>query len=73
MARSATMKEFEALLNESLETETPREGSVVKGEIIAIEAGHAIIDVGYKMEGRVEIKEFANPGEQPEIEVGGRG
>ena len=70
MARSATMKEFEALLNESLETETPREGSVVKGEIIAIEAGHAIIDVGYKMEGRVEIKEFANPGEQPEIEVG---
>ncbi|MCY3984740.1 MAG: 30S ribosomal protein S1 [Roseovarius sp.] len=70
MANSATMEEFEALLNESLATETPREGSVVKGKIIAIEAGHAIIDVGYKMEGRVEIKEFANPGEHPEIEVG---
>ena len=45
---------------------TPRaEGSVVKGKVIAIEAGQAIIDVGYKMEGRVDLKEFANPGEAP--------
>ena len=50
--------------------DTPNEGSVVKGKIIAIEAGQAIIDVGYKMEGRVDIKEFANPGEAPEIAVG---
>jgi len=64
------MEEFEALLNESFEIDTPEEGSVVKGKVIAIEAGQAIIDVGYKMEGRVELKEFANPGEAPEIEVG---
>jgi small subunit ribosomal protein S1 len=64
------MEEFEALLNESLEMDTPQEGSVVKGRVIAIEAGQAIIDVGYKMEGRVELKEFANPGEAPEIAVG---
>ena len=64
------MDEFEALLNESLEIDTPNEGSVVKGKVIAIEAGQAIIDVGYKMEGRVELKEFANPGEAPQIEVG---
>ena len=70
MAQNATMEEFEALLNESLEIDTPDEGSVVKGKVIAIEAGQAIIDVGYKMEGRVELKEFANPGEAPEIEVG---
>ncbi|MEL6508161.1 MAG: 30S ribosomal protein S1 [Pseudomonadota bacterium] len=67
---NATMEEFEALLNESFEIDTPDEGSVVKGKVIAIEAGQAIIDVGYKMEGRVELKEFANPGEAPEIEVG---
>jgi len=67
---NATMEEFEALLNESLDMDTPDEGSVVKGKVIAIEAGQAIIDVGYKMEGRVELKEFANPGEAPEIEVG---
>ncbi|MEL6587694.1 MAG: S1 RNA-binding domain-containing protein, partial [Pseudomonadota bacterium] len=70
MAQNASMEEFEALLNESLEIDTPAEGSVVKGKVIAIEAGQAIIDVGYKMEGRVDIKEFANPGEAPEIEVG---
>ena len=64
------MEEFEALLNESLDMDTPEEGSVVKGKVIAIEAGQAIIDVGYKMEGRVELKEFANPGEAPEIAVG---
>ncbi|MBM7066107.1 30S ribosomal protein S1 [Actibacterium sp. 188UL27-1] len=70
---AATMEEFEALLQESFEIDTPdegSEGSVVKGKVIAIEAGQAIIDVGYKMEGRVELKEFANPGEAPEIEVG---
>ncbi|WP_152475902.1 30S ribosomal protein S1 [Roseovarius sp. THAF9] len=70
MAQNASMEEFEALLNESLEMDTPQEGSVVKGKVIAVEAGQAIIDVGYKMEGRVELKEFANPGEAPEIEVG---
>ena len=64
------MEEFEALLNESFEMDTPNEGSVVKGKVIAIEAGQAIIDVGYKMEGRVDLKEFANPGEAPEIAVG---
>ena len=48
----------------------PKKGSVVKGKVIAIEAGQAIIDVGYKMEGRVDLKEFANPGEAPEIAVG---
>jgi small subunit ribosomal protein S1 len=70
MAKNATMEEFEALLNESLDIDTPEEGSVVKGKVIAIEAGQAIIDVGYKMEGRIDLKEFANPGEAPEIAVG---
>ena len=64
------MDEFEALLNESFEMDTPEEGSVVKGKVIAIEAGQAIIDVGYKMEGRVDIKEFADPGEAPKIAAG---
>ncbi|QPI86799.1 30S ribosomal protein S1 [Rhodobacterales bacterium HKCCA1288] len=64
------MEEFEALLNESFEIDTPAEGAVVTGKVIAIEAGQAIIDVGYKMEGRIDLKEFANPGEAPEIAVG---
>ena len=70
MAATASMEEFEALLNESFEIDTPAEGSVVKGKVIAIEAGQAIIDVGYKMEGRIDLKEFAEPGEEPDIKVG---
>jgi small subunit ribosomal protein S1 len=70
MCAKASMDEFEALLKESFEIDTPEEGSVVKGKVIAIEAGQAIIDVGYKMEGRVDLKEFANPGEAPAIAVG---
>ena len=70
MCAKTTMEEFEALLNESFEIDTPDEGSVVKGKVIAIEAGQAIIDVGYKMEGRVDLKEFTNPGEAPDIAVG---
>ena len=70
MCAKATMEEFEALLNESFDMDTPDEGSVVKGRVIAIEAGQAIIDVGYKMEGRVDLKEFANPGEEANITVG---
>ena len=50
--------------------DTPEEGSVVKGKVIAVEAGFAIVDVGYKMEGRVELKEFADPGEAPKVAVG---
>ncbi len=70
MAQNISMEEFEALLQESFEIDTPEEGSVVKGKVIAIEAGQAIIDVGYKMEGRVDLKEFADPGEEAEIAVG---
>ncbi|AUH33956.1 30S ribosomal protein S1 [Paracoccus tegillarcae] len=70
MAERATMEDFEAMLTESLDMDTPDEGSVVKGKVIAIEAGQAIIDVGYKMEGRVDLKEFANPGEEADLSVG---
>ena len=69
-ASAATLEDFEALLNESFELETPDEGTVVKGLVLAIEAGQAIIDIGYKMEGRVDLKEFATPGKSPEIKVG---
>src|SRR3989338_3826270 len=70
MCAKNTMEDFEALLKESFEIDTPEEGTVVKGKVIAIEAGQAIIDVGYKMEGRIDLKEFANPGEPPNINVG---
>jgi small subunit ribosomal protein S1 len=70
MPATATKDDFEALLNESFELVTPDEGSVVKGTVLAIEAGQAVIDIGYKMEGRVDLKEFAAPGKPSEIAPG---
>ena len=62
-------EEFEALLNKSFEDAAPKEGQVIIGNVIAIEAGQAIIDIGYKMEGRVDLKEFGM-NEAEEVQVG---
>ena len=70
MSALATMEAFEKLLNESLDSSTPKEGEVVNGSVIAIEAGQAIIDIGYKMEGRVDLREFSIPGQPPELSIG---
>lgn len=67
---NAKMDEFEKMLEESFELLTPSEGEVVKGKVLAIEAGYAIIDIGYKMEGRIELREFASPGKTPDLKVG---
>ena len=41
MPAPASMEDFEALLNESFELQTPEEGSVVKGTVLAVErTGH---------------------------------
>ena len=48
MSASATMEAFEQLLNESLESATPKEGEVVNGSVLAIAAGQAIIDIGIR-------------------------
>lgn len=66
----ATEENFEALFNESIEQEEKAEGSVVKGTVIAIEGDTAVIDVGLKAEGRVALKEFAVPGEDPNLGIG---
>jgi len=70
-AAGGDMKEsFSALLDESLGKSPSLEGSVLKGRVIAIENDFAIIDVGLKSEGRVPLKEFALPGQRPEIRPG---
>ncbi len=63
-------EDFAALLEETFDTETLQEGTVVKGTVIAIEKDLAVIDVGLKTEGRVPLKEFATPGSEPDIKVG---
>ncbi len=73
MTDTATMpslEDFEALLNETMPAETGFEGQVVRGTVVAIESDFAIIDIGLKAEGRIPLKEFALPGQPPEIKTG---
>ena len=71
METANTMAEFEALLEKSFESGTPKENTVVNGTIIAIEAGQAIIDIGYKMEGRVDVREFTTyTSKDKELKIG---
>ena len=62
-------KEFAALLESSMEHQA-QQGSVVKGRIIEVQNDAVIVDVGLKSEGRVSLREFATPGQDPEIRVG---
>lgn len=62
-------KEFAALLEESMEHQA-QQGSVVKGRIIELQNDAVLVDVGLKSEGRIDLREFRAPGQDPEIRVG---
>ena len=75
MAKSAvsmnpTKTDFESLLEESYLDRPVSEGSVVKGKVLAIENELVIVDVGLKTEGRIPLKDFAQPGKEADIKVG---
>ena len=75
MAKSAvsmnpTKSDFESLLEESYLDRPVSEGSVVKGKVLAIENDLVIVDVGLKTEGRIPLKDFAQPGKEADIKVG---
>jgi small subunit ribosomal protein S1 len=53
-----TREDFAALLDESLGGRDLHEGAVVQGKVVAIEKDFAVVDVGLKTEGRVQLKEF---------------
>ncbi|HEV2162635.1 MAG TPA: 30S ribosomal protein S1 [Stellaceae bacterium] len=61
---------FAALLDESLGAASGLEGTVVKGQVVAIENDMVLIDVGLKSEGRVPLKEFGAAGRASEIKAG---
>ena len=71
-AANPTRDDFEALLNEQLgdADDGGFEGRVVKGTVTAIENGMAMIDVGLKSEGRVDLREFMRNDDEHGLEVG---
>src|SRR6202050_3173221 len=62
--------DFAAMLEQSFQTQSPQEGSVIKGIILSIENDFAMVDVGLKTEGRISLKEFAMPGVPADVKVG---
>src|SRR6516164_872451 len=58
MSLNPTRDDFAALLDESMGGRDFMEGSVVHGKVVGIEKDFAIIDVGLKTEGRIQVKEF---------------
>ena len=76
MASAATQldhfkgEDFASLLDETLGRDTGFDGSVVSGKVVRLTDEFAIVDVGLKSEGRVLLKEFAAPGQRPEVEPG---
>jgi small subunit ribosomal protein S1 len=58
MSMTPSRDDFAALLDESFGGRDFMEGSVVKGKVVGIEKDFAIIDVGLKTEGRIQVKEF---------------
>jgi small subunit ribosomal protein S1 len=62
-----TNENFAQLLEESFSKEAKKVGSLVKGQVVAIEKDSVVVDIGYKAEGRVPIKEFTPPDKKPEL------
>jgi len=46
------------------------EGEIVKGKVVAIGPDEIMIDIGYKSEGRIGLKEFQGPQGQLTVQVG---
>jgi len=70
LQHAPSREDFAALLEESFRNAEIQEGSVVKGNVVAIEKDVAVIDIGAKTEGRVALKEFTGPGRDQPIQVG---
>jgi len=60
--------EFRRLFEESLRTVKP--GEVVTGSVVFVTRDHVTVDIGYKSEGQIPIREFSERGVPPTVAVG---
>lgn len=68
--QAAMNENFADLLAESFNESLTIEGSVVRGIVVSLDKDSVMIDVGLKSEGRIPMKEFTSPGQEPSITVG---
>ncbi len=62
--------DFAALLAETLNDKQKFTGQVINGRVVRIDNDLVIVDVGLKSEGRISIREFGRPGQDPEVRIG---
>ncbi len=61
---------FAELFEEYIKTGEKREGSLIRGTVLAIDSEYVIVDVGLKSEGKVPLREFQLGGEKHELRIG---
>jgi len=61
-------EDFQTLYEESLRA--IEEGQILRGTVINITPDHVTVDVGYKCEGQVPIREFQRRDKQPDVKIG---
>ncbi|MFM4794863.1 30S ribosomal protein S1 [Aeromonas caviae] len=64
------IESFAQLFEESLNAVETRQGSIVKGTVVAIENGFVLVDAGLKSESAIPAEEFKNAMGELEINVG---
>ena len=57
-----TKENFAELFENSIKSESKREGSLVKGTIVRVDSDAVTVDIGLKTEGRIPVKEFVKNG-----------
>lgn len=67
-AEDGTKSEFEKLFEARIKE--PQEGDIVKGTVIQINHDYVVVDIGYKSEGQVSLREFLDREGQPTVQVG---
>ncbi len=60
--------EFRTLFEESIRSIKP--GGIVKGTVVGITQTHVVVDVGYKTEGQIPVKEFTDRTGEIQVKVG---
>ena len=64
----APQEDFQALYKESLKT--LEEGQILTGTVIDITPDHVTVDVGYKCEGQIPIREFQRKDKTLDVKIG---
>jgi small subunit ribosomal protein S1 len=65
-----TQESFAELFENSIKSESKKEGSLVKGKVVKVDSDAVTVDIGLKTEGRIPVKEFVKNGVMENVAPG---